>query len=83
MWLHKTFEWISERLKDVFYDSNNGHLDNGRCLAYIFAALLVVAVRHNMLLKLEIPLDKLGEGMAAILSALVIYVYHDRRTNGS
>lgn len=74
---------IKKWLKDIFYDPTNDHLDNGRLLAYACIGILYVAVRHNMLLKAEIHLDQLGTGLAAILTALVVYVYHDRKSNGS
>jgi hypothetical protein len=79
----KVIHWIIDRLKDVFYDPTNTHLDAGRLIAYSAVAMIAVALKHNMLMKLEIPIDKLGQGLAVILTALVIYVYHDRKQNGS
>jgi hypothetical protein len=44
---------------------------------------LIGATVWNMHIHKEIALSDLGTGMAAILTALVVYVYHDRKTNGS
>jgi hypothetical protein len=81
--LKKAGRWIADRLKDLLYDSNNGHLDNGRCIAALSLMTLIGATVWNMHIHKEIALSDLGTGMAAILTALVVYVYHDRKTNGS
>jgi hypothetical protein len=74
--------WIKDRLKDLFYDPSNQHLDNGRCIVAVSIATLVGAVGWNMHLHKEIELSQLGTGLAAILTALVVYLYHDRKQNG-
>jgi hypothetical protein len=76
------FDWFKKRLRDVFYDSTNQHLDNGRCMAYLALATLVGAAVWNMHMHLEIKLSELGSGLAAVLTVLVAYVYHDRKVNG-
>lgn len=81
--VRNSIRWVADRLKDVFYDPTNTHLDPGRLISYVAVGMLLIALRHNMLMKLEIPIDKLGQGLAVILTALVVYVYHDRKQNGS
>lgn len=76
------FKWISARLKDLFYDASNEHLDNGRCVVAASLSTLIGAVVWNMHLHKEIGLSELGTGLAAILTALVVYLYHDRKQNG-
>lgn len=76
------FRWIAARLKDLFYDPSNEHLDNGRCIVAVSIVTLVSAVAWNMHLHKEIELSQLGTGLAAILTALVVYLYHDRKQNG-
>lgn len=77
----KALRWIAARFKDLFYDASNAHLDNGRCIAALSLFTLIAAVAWNMHLRKEINLAELGTGMSAILTALVIYVYHDRKQN--
>jgi hypothetical protein len=74
--------WIVARLKDLFYDPTNEHLDNGRCVVAASLSTLIGAVLWNMHLHKEIALSELGTGLAAILTALVVYLYHDRKANG-
>lgn len=73
------FRWIGNRIKDLIYDSTNKHLDNGRVIAAVSLYLLAKAVAWNMHLQKEINLSELGVGLSAILTALVIYVYKDRK----
>lgn len=70
-------------IKDLLYDSTNTHLDNGRLIAFLSLGALVIAAGWNMHLHKEINLSEFGTGMAAILTALVVYVFHDRKTNDS
>lgn len=79
----RVFRWIGQRLKDLFYDPTNEHLDSGRCVVASSIATLVGSVVWNMHLHKEINLNELGVGLAAILTALVVYLYHDRKTNGT
>jgi hypothetical protein len=74
------FRWIRDRLKDLLYDSTNEHLDNGRCIAALSLFTLVGATIWNMHLRKEIELSQLGVGLSAILTALVVYVYKDRKS---
>jgi hypothetical protein len=74
--------WIAERLKDLFYDATNNHLDNGRCIAYLALVSLIGAAGWNMHLHKEINLAEFGAGLSGVLTALVIYIYHDRKVNG-
>lgn len=67
--------------KDLFYDSTNTYLDSGRVISAVSLFTLVGATVWNMHLHKEISLSELGTGMAAILTALVVYVYHDRKQN--
>lgn len=73
------FKWIRDRLKDLLYDKDNIHLDNGRCIAALSLFTLVSATGWNMHLGKEINLSELGVGLSAILTALVIYVFKDRQ----
>jgi hypothetical protein len=75
----KALRWIRDRLKDLFYNSTNDHLDSGRCIAFLSLSTLVCAVGWNMHLRKEINLSELGVGLSAILTALVIYVFKDRQ----
>lgn len=81
--MHKILSTLKLWFKDLFYDSNNEHLDNGRVIAFAALSLLAVAVEHNMKLKLEIHLDQLGQGLGVVLTALVVYVWHDRKQNAA
>lgn len=69
--LRGLFRWIGERFKDVFYDTDNEHLDGARVIAYLAIIAELAAVRHNMILKQTIDLGPggLGGGLAAILTA--------------
>lgn len=78
----KVFRWIASRLKDLLYDPTNTHLDNGRVIVALSLGVLVSSVAWNMHLRKEIELAQLGSGLAAILTALVVYLYHDRKQNG-
>jgi hypothetical protein len=80
--MRRMFNWIGRRLKDLFYDPTNEHLDNGRCVVALSLTTLIGAVIWNMHLRKEINLSELGVGLAAILTALVVYLYHDRKTDG-
>lgn len=79
--VYRTLRWLGDRLKDLFYDSTNQHLDNGRIVAALSMASLVGAMIWNMHLGKEINLAELGSCEAAILGALYIYIYHDRKQN--
>lgn len=65
------FRWIAERFKDVFYDTDNEHLDGARVIAYVAIIAELWAVRHNMVLKQPIDLGPggLGGGLTGILGA--------------
>lgn len=69
--------------KDIFYDSTNTHLDSGRCIAYFALFNLIGAALWNMHLHKEINLSEYGMGLGTVLTALVVYVYHDRKQNAS
>lgn len=77
------FQTLKGWFKDLFYDSTNEHLDSGRCIAFVSLLTIIGATSWNMHLHKEISLSELGTGMAAILTALVVYIYHDRKNNGS
>ena len=78
------FRWIADRLKDLLYDPTNLHLDPGRVAAWLSIALIVTAAIHNAHIHQPIDLGPTGlpGGLAGLLGALVIYLYHDRRVNG-
>jgi hypothetical protein len=69
--LRRIFRWIGHRLKDAFYDTDNLHLDLARVLAFLAIVGELLALRHNI--KLRVPIDLgpggLGGGLAAILTA--------------
>jgi len=75
-WLKHTFRWIAERLKDVFYDTDNEHLDGARVLAYLTIFAELWAVRHNMQLKQPIDLGPggLGGALTGILTASAAFL---------
>lgn len=69
--VRRLFRWFAERFKDVFYDTDNEHLDGARVIAYVAIIAELAAVRHNMILKQPIDLGPsgLGGGLSAILAA--------------
>lgn len=69
--LRSVFRWLGERFKDVFYDTDNEHLDGARVIAYVAILAELWAARHNMLLKQPIDLGPggLGGGLTGILGA--------------
>lgn len=69
--LRNLFRWVGERLKDVFYDTDNEHLDGARVIAYVAIVAELAAVRHNMILRQAIDLGPggLGGGLTGILGA--------------
>jgi hypothetical protein len=69
--IKRTFRWIAERLKDIFYDTDNEHLDGARVIAYVAILSELWAVKHNMQLKQPIDLGPggLGGGLTGILGA--------------
>jgi hypothetical protein len=77
----RAWGWIAERAKDLLYGPGNNHLDIGRVTALGAALLLSFAALWNMYLKQPIDLGPggLGGGLAAILTAAVVYIYHDRK----
>lgn len=77
------FRTLKQWFKDLFYDPTNTHLDSGRCIVALSLSTLISAVAWNMHLHKEINLAELGAGLSAILGALVAYLYHDRKQNGS
>lgn len=76
-------KWVKERLKDVFYDASNAHLDIGRCLGYLFADAIIGAAIWNMHLGKEINLAEFGTALTAVLGGLQLYIIHDRKQNAS
>lgn len=79
----RALRWIRDRLKDLFYGANNEHLDVGRVIAALSLSSLIGAAAWNMHLHKEISLSEFGTGLAAVLTALVVYVHYDRKQNGS
>lgn len=69
--LRRILRWIATRLKDVFYDTDNEHLDGARVLAYLTIFVELRATGHNMALGKEIDLGPggLGGGLTGILGA--------------
>jgi hypothetical protein len=69
--LRSIFRWIAERLKDVFYDTDNEHLDGPRLATYAAIATEIAAAYHNKQLKVAIDLGPggLGGGLGTILTA--------------
>jgi len=67
----RILRWIATRLKDVFYDTDNEHLDGARVIAYVAILSELWAVKHNMQLKQPIDLGPggLGGGLTGILGA--------------
>lgn len=78
----KALHWIAARLKDLLYGPGNSTLDIGRVTALGSAFLLTGATVWNMSRGKEIDLGPagLGGGLAGILTAAVVYIYHDRKT---
>lgn len=73
--------WLAERLKDLFYDATNGHLDPGRVTGWIITASVLGAAAWNVHLGKEIDLGVSGYpgGLAALLGALAAYIIYDRK----
>lgn len=76
--------WIANRLKDLFYGVGNNHLDHGRVAAFVSIAIMIRATFYNMSLGQPIDLGPsgLGGGLAAILTAAVIYMFKERQRSG-
>ena len=76
--------WIVERLKDLLYGPGNNHLDSGRVLAWLALGALIGGQIHNIHLKQPIDLGPggLGGGLAAVLGALQLYLFGDRKQSG-
>ncbi len=74
--LHKIIHWIGERLKDVFYDTDNEHLDGARLAAYLAIFAELTAQKHNMNLHQPIDLGPagLGGGLTGILGAAAAFL---------
>lgn len=81
--MKQVWRWITNRLKDLLYDPNNDHLDGGRCIAYLSLFSLIGTAGWNMHLGKEINLSEFGVGLAAVLTALVVYLHYDRKQNAS
>jgi hypothetical protein len=79
----KALRWIADRLKDLLYDPTNTHLDPGRCIAMASLLSLIGAATWNMHLRLEIKLNEFGLGLSGVLTALVVYIYHDRKDSNA
>lgn len=79
----KALRWIAERLKDLFYDYTNTHLDPGRVTGWITILSLIGAAVWNIHLGKEIDLGVTGfpGGLAALLGAAVIYIIKDRQAS--
>ena len=78
----KPLRWLADRLKDLFYDPTNTKLDIGRVLGTGALGLLAAATRHNALdLKQAIDLGPTGlpGGLATVLGAIALYIFHDRQ----
>jgi hypothetical protein len=82
-WFVRCFVWCQDRLKDIFYDSTNNHLDHGRVAAFLSINTLIVATFWNMHLHQAIDLGPsgLGGGLGALLTAAVVYMYKDRQSS--
>lgn len=74
--------WLKERLKDIFYDSTNTHLDIGRLIGYQAVVILVGSILWNMHLGKELSIAEVGTALVGLLGALQFYIYKDRQ-NGS
>lgn len=69
--MKRLLHWAGERFKDVFYDTDNEHLDGARLAAYTAIFAEIAAAGYDMLLKSPIDLgpNGLGGGLSAILVA--------------
>jgi hypothetical protein len=67
----RVLRWIGNRLKDVFYDTDNLHLDLARVMVFVSIVGELGAAYHNMRLKQPIDLGPsgLGGGLGTILTA--------------
>lgn len=81
--IHSCLTTLQGWLKDLWYDSTNQHLDNGRVVATVAIATLIGSTIWNMHLGKEINLAELGVALTSILGGLQFYVYHDRKQNAS
>jgi hypothetical protein len=79
----RILRWIADRLKDIFYDATNAHLDIGRCLGYVFALSIIGAAVWNMHLGKEIDLAAFGGALTAVLGGLQFYIHMDRKLNAN
>lgn len=77
----KALRWLAERLKDLFYDPTNTHLDPGRVAAWASIGVLFVAAGWNVHLGKEIDLGATGfpAGLTALLGVAIIYITKDRK----
>lgn len=75
------FRWIAERLKDLLYGPGNSSLDSGRLVAWAALGMMFWGMAYNIQLKQPIDLGPagVGGGLAAVLGALVIYLFKDRQ----
>lgn len=79
----KALRWIAERLKDLLYGPGNDHLDIGRVTALVALVSLIGATVANIRMHQAIDLGPggLGGGLGAVLTAAVVYIYHDRKSD--
>jgi hypothetical protein len=77
----KVLRWLSERLKDLFYDATNTYLDPGRVASWLALLSILGAAAWNIHLHKEIDLSATGfpAGLAALLTAVIIYIHKDRQ----
>lgn len=69
--------------KDILYDAKNLHFDIGRFIGLTNNFVLIGAAVWNMHLKQPINLAEFGAGLSAVLGAIVVYIYHDRKENAA
>lgn len=74
--LRRLLRWIGNRLKDLFYSTDNLGMDLARILVTFAVSGELAALYHNMRLHTAIDLgpNGLGGGMAAILTAGAAYL---------
>lgn len=80
----KALRWIGARLKDLFYDPTNTHLDGGRVAGWVTILSLIGAAVWNIHLGKEIDIGPGGfpAGLTMLLGAAAVYLIKDRQQNG-
>lgn len=80
----RALHWLADRLKDLFYDPTNTHLDPGRVAGWVTIVSVVGATVWNVHLgqPIDLGVGGLPGGLASLLGAAVIYLIQDRKRSG-